>query len=287
MIEDADSLLLFKSLDVDFPTVDSCPATTTMPFATMDSFTEPYTRAGDDISLDEVRKQVHQLEEQHRANGIPLSGRIIHVCHYLPVIAALNSRAGVLSPPATPPSKATEVPTTPTTDDVQHDAAIESAAKDSSSSIWTLTSRYGHAAMISGIRSLSATHEQVIVGWTGDIASPVPNENVPSSTISDADKDALNEALLTYQPKESDPDDDRKTSYVPVWLDDKVAHGHYDGYCKQSEWHLPIQPIKLTMSQSSGRFFITCSGKMSPPNMLLPTHIIHSTNPQTQHLLVG
>ena len=26
----------------------------------------------------------------------------------------------------------------------------------------------------------------------------------------------------------------KKTKYVPVCLNDKVAHGHYDGYCKQS-----------------------------------------------------
>lgn len=208
--------------------------TTTMVFSTMDSFTEPYTRAGDDISLEEVRKQVSALEEQHRSNGIPLSGRIIHVCHYLPVVAALNSRAGVLSPPATPPVKASEVPASPTSDEPHHDAELD-AATTKSSSVWTLSPRSGHAAMISGIRSLSTTHEQLIVGWTGDIASPVPNENIPSHTVSDDDKAALDEALSTYQPKESDPDDDKKTSYVPVWLDDKVAHGHYDGYCKQSK----------------------------------------------------
>ncbi len=83
-------------------------------------------------------------------------------------------------------------------------------------------------------RSLAATHEQLIVGWTGDIHSPVPNEHIPENTVSESDKQALDEALRTYQPKESDPDDDKKTVYVPVWLDDKVAHGHYDGYCKQS-----------------------------------------------------
>ncbi|KAF9031659.1 trehalose 6-phosphate phosphatase [Hymenopellis radicata] len=202
----------------------------------MDSFTEPYTRAGDDISLDEVRKQVSALEEQHRSNGIPLSGRIIHVCHYLPVVAALNSRAGVLSPPATPPVKPSEVPASPTSDEPHHDTLLDAATK--TSSVWTLSPRYGHAAMISGIRSLSATHEQLIVGWTGDIASPVPNENIPTHTVSESDKAALDEALSTYQPKESDPDDDKKTSYVPVWLDDKVAHGHYDGYCKQILWPL-------------------------------------------------
>jgi hypothetical protein len=32
--------------------------------------------------------------------------------------------------------------------------------------------------MISGIRSLSATHEQFIIGWTGDIESPNTNSGM-------------------------------------------------------------------------------------------------------------
>jgi trehalose 6-phosphate synthase/phosphatase len=123
---------------------------------------------------------------------------------------------------------------------------------------WTLEPRYGHAAMISGIRSLAATHEQLIIGWTGaiNVSSPAlspstptsdplaaPTESptdkgrtVPSSTVSPALRASLRTALQSYQPKESDPDDDRKTEYVPVWLEDSVAHGHYEGYCKTSEW---------------------------------------------------
>ncbi|KAF9457584.1 trehalose 6-phosphate phosphatase [Collybia nuda] len=189
----------------------------------MDSFSEPYTRQGDDISIDHVRANIRQLEDQHRASGIPLSGRVLHVCHYLPVAATLNARAGVPSPPPTPPAD---------------DADLGRKDSAASAPTWTLSPRYGHAAMISGIRSLSSTHEQVIVGWTGDIQSPTPNENVSSDTVSQEDRLALDEALSTYQPKESDPDDERKTVYVPVWLDDRVAHGHYDGYCKQTLWPL-------------------------------------------------
>ncbi|KAG6902178.1 hypothetical protein C0995_003274 [Termitomyces sp. Mi166 len=90
----------------------------------------------------------------------------------------------------------------------------------------------------SGIQSLAATHEQLIIGWTGDILSPTPSEHIASETVDSKDRAALDEALLAYQPKESDPDDDRKITYVPVWLDDKVGHGHYDGYCKQTLWPL-------------------------------------------------
>ena len=41
-----------------------------------------------------------------------------------------------------------------------------------------MSNRQGHTAMISGIRSLSATHEQIIIGWTGDIESPNTNSGM-------------------------------------------------------------------------------------------------------------
>ncbi|CAK5262104.1 unnamed protein product [Mycena citricolor] len=192
----------------------------------MDSFAEPYTRIGDDISLDEVRKQIRALEEDHRAAGIPLSGRVLHVCHSLPIIATLNANSGVISPPATPP------PTQASTS-VPEGSTIKGAP-----TAWSLVPRYGHAAMISGITSLNATHEQLLIGWTGDIQTTVQGEVVSVDKVSDGDRKALEDILRTYQPKESDPDDDRKTTYVPVWLDGKVAHGHYDGYCKHTLWPL-------------------------------------------------
>ncbi|KAJ6470386.1 hypothetical protein C8R45DRAFT_937298 [Mycena sanguinolenta] len=61
---------------------------------------------------------------------------------------------------------------------------------------------------------------------------------VSTSAVSEVHREALGEALASCQPKEHDPDDDKKTEYVPVWLDDAVAHGHYDGYCKQTLWPL-------------------------------------------------
>lgn len=203
----------------------------------MDSFTEPYIRPAG-VALSDIRDQVRALEEDHRAKGIELSGRIIHVCHSLPVTATFNNKAGVISPPATPPSRPTNVPPSPSDTPSPSQQPSQTAEQPSIPSVWTLTPKYGHAAMISGIRSLSTTHEQLIVGWTGDIQSPVPGERVLEHTISDSDKEALEEALKTYQPKESDPDDDRKTLYVPVWMEHKVAHGHYDGYCKEILWPL-------------------------------------------------
>jgi trehalose 6-phosphate synthase/phosphatase len=219
----------------------------------MDSFSEPYTREGDDISLDQVRDNIRALEQQHKKNGIALSGRIIHVCHYLPLVATLNSRptSSILSPPPTPPTK----PLDP-------DAAA-AASEPAASSPWSFAARYGHAAMISGIRSLSSSHEQIVIGWTGDIAPPPSSasastssvvtagaDKVPADGISQADKAAFQDALDAYK---IDPEDDRgekRAKYLPVWLDDKVAHGHYDGYCKQSEIRsLPSLSLFITDSE--------------------------------------
>ncbi|KAG6330359.1 hypothetical protein ID866_8730, partial [Astraeus odoratus] len=224
----------------------------------MDTFSEPYTRAGDDVSLDAVREQVRALEDAHRANGVPLSGRIVHVCHYIPVVPSLVARAptpaaaGVLSPPPTPPVVPGDVPPSPS------DEAASSAEQQTQrghqeqpagQKRWKLAPRYGHAAMFSGIRSLSATHEQLIVGWTGDIVSvsdpgtPSSEENVtqsgervPQGQVSQADKDALEAELVGYD--EDGQVGRHKIEYIPVWLEDKVAHGHYEGYCKTTLWPL-------------------------------------------------
>ncbi|KAF9440738.1 glycosyltransferase family 20 protein [Macrolepiota fuliginosa MF-IS2] len=218
-----------------------CSFPTPMP-SSFDSFSEPYTRQADESSLDDVRAHIRTLEHQHTQNGIPLSGRVIHVCHYLPIVATYNPTAGVNgipSPPQTPPSKAADFASKEFATHAPAEATTETLVSlPSVPAVWGLAPRYGHAAMISGIRSLSTTHEQVIIGWTGDIACTGPNENISINAITPEDRVAFDEALKTYTPKESDPDDDKKTTYVPVWLDEKVAHGHYDGYCKQTLWPL-------------------------------------------------
>jgi trehalose 6-phosphate synthase/phosphatase len=139
--------------------------------------------------------------------------------------------------------------------------------------------------MISGIRSLSATYEQFVIGWIGDIESPNTNSGtslcwkqiptphymtssspsffaparaltrqfnvppagecvkIPSTVLSEEDTTALEEEIANF--KSEDEDAKITTTYVPVLLDDKVAHGHYDGYCKQSEFLIVTSTIIL------------------------------------------
>lgn len=111
--------------------------------------------------------------------------------------------------------------------------------------------------MISGIRSLCATHEQVILAWTGDIEHSGPSSGggasgptsgkgskatlssgtrgpVPSSSLTDEDKAILEAEIANYQSPHDKEIGGKGMSYVPVFLDDKIAHGHYEGYCKTS-----------------------------------------------------
>ncbi|KAF8591323.1 glycosyltransferase family 20 protein [Ramaria rubella] len=192
----------------------------------MDTFSEPYTRQEDASSLEDVRAAVHQLEQAQMAKGVTLSGRIIHVVHYLPIISTLNKTGSLLpSPPVTPP------PSTPPSLDIPGSLPLPT------SPLWTLGPRSSHDAMVSGIRSLSSSHEQVLVGWTGDIEVGTEGQTVPTDSLTDADKAALEDALSQYKGNELE-EGCKPPVYKPVWLKDKIAHEHYEGYCKHTLWPL-------------------------------------------------
>ena len=237
----------------------------------MDSFHEP-RRVLEPIKLEDLTAEVLARTAEYHAKGILLTGRIIHVCHYLPITATLHesSRPGIPSPPPTPPQQPGNI--LPSSSETASPTPSH-APGDSPSPRWSLSGRQGHAAMISGIRSLSATHEQLIIGWVGDIESPNTNSGmsmrirvnfrymtsfaphsparalththtvpagekimIPTTSLSEEDKTALEEQIASFKSE----DEEVKTTYVPILLDDKVAHGHYDGYCKQSEISIVI-----------------------------------------------
>lgn len=251
----------------------------------MDSFAEPH-KSVDPQSFTTVQEQVLKLEEEHRARGIKLSGRILHVCHYLPVTAALASSRpdakrsgdeGLPSPPATPPAKSADIPASPVTEvPTQSEGQTEAVAKEKEEHNvkWAFSTRYGHAALNSGIHSLASTHEQIIIGWTGDLeaaSTPTdptvtgtataaaippataeqPSTKLLTTSLGDAERAAY-ETQLQHYLGHGDHDDaghnrGTRARYVPVWLDDKQAHGHYEGYCKQSESSLSrfLSPVRM------------------------------------------
>jgi trehalose 6-phosphate synthase/phosphatase len=77
---------------------------------------------------------------------------------------------GILSPPMTPEFKPEDA-----------DAKVESH-----DARWRIHSRAGHTAMVSGMRSLSESHKQIVVAWTGDVmlqsvSAPSPQPRQPNT----------------------------------------------------------------------------------------------------------
>jgi trehalose 6-phosphate synthase/phosphatase len=174
--------------------------------------------------------------------------------------------------------------------------------------------------MVSGMKSLSETHEQIVVAWTGDVLlqtnpQPTPppsfmakfvpaqaNEGsdlTPSAPtlasksdekplmvfpgeFTDEEKQELNEELLKFGEIESQQDENgSKLSYVPVFLPNDVSKGHYEGFCKKSE----SQAKYCADQQHSGHCSTTSYGSTLPPLYPPPTHCGHITTRPTRSLL--
>ena len=214
-------------------------------------------------SLEDLRGQISRLEDAHRAKGLPLSGRVIHVCHHLPVeiirvVPAESEEAGgSMVPPITPEFKPEE--------------AI--ASIESHDAKWRIHARTAHTAMVSGMRSLSASHEQLVVAWTGEVllqtqSQPTPHlhevtalpnllpDGAPNGNANGASPIKPEEKPLMVWNEEFSPEEQvevanelnrfteveaqieesgGKLRYVPVFLSPDVSKGHYEGFCKKSE----------------------------------------------------
>ena len=153
--------------------------------------------------------------------------------------------------------------------------------------------------MISGMRSLSTTHEQIVVAWTGDvlqeyakdskrtvpstpvrptpkrlqsIAGTAPGRDTPAqpdmsigtsiastplaqpeveeerpvrmdeqpsvymAELTEEEQKGLERELHKFSDHEVKNDNAGRMTYAPVFVPRGTAKGHYEGYCKTSEW---------------------------------------------------
>lgn len=226
-------------------------------------------------SLPDLKAQVARLEASHKEKGLPLSGRIIHVMHHLPVeivrivpADALESAGtGFLSPPMTPEFKPEDAETT-----------VESADAK-----WRIHARTAHPALVSGIKSLSETHDQLLVAWTGEVliqpdntqspqqpsqatfssiasnllapfsagdATPQPQPPPQQGSLmvfggefNEADQKEIASELDRFAEAEAKFDPTDRLKYIPVFLPPDVSKGHYEGFCKKSKYILATMPI--------------------------------------------
>ncbi|TPX43022.1 hypothetical protein SeMB42_g04895 [Synchytrium endobioticum] len=141
------------------------------------------------------------------------------------------------SPNASPPSSPAvrhinqkTVSTKTTSSNMQEsDTALPSSTPQSSqhgSLQWTLKSRRGHSALYSGIRSLTDRGDEVVhVGWVG-VMTDEGGEELPLNKVSNEQQAQLSDLLWANK------------KCVPVFLNDRAATNHYEGYCKSDLWPL-------------------------------------------------
>lgn len=88
--------------------------------------------------------------------------------------------------------------------------------------IWRLTQRRGHSAMYAAIDSLKKNHETLYIGSTGSIVTD-ENDPIEIDDINEEERESLRDLLRS------------KYDMVPIFINDKLSSGHYEGYSKQGK----------------------------------------------------
>lgn len=87
---------------------------------------------------------------------------------------------------------------------------------------WRLTQRRGHSAMYAAIDSLKKDYQTLYIGGTGSIFTD-ENDPIEVNDINEEERDSLTSLLLS------------KYDMLPIFVEDKLASGHYEGYSKQGK----------------------------------------------------
>lgn len=90
--------------------------------------------------------------------------------------------------------------------------------------IWHLSTRRGHSAMYAALDSLKKDYRTLYIGGTGSITTNNDKKlPVEVSTIDEDERDSLRHLLRS------------KYDMVPIFVNDKLSFGHYEGYSKQGK----------------------------------------------------
>lgn len=219
------------------------------------------------------------LTAEKVAHYLPLSGqlpeiqgRIINVTHQIPYNILRSHQQNLrqdqfpISPPRSPHHSdipIVESSTKSTAEDCTADpvaaAPISKLARHHKRGVtlrmkfhaadWTVVERRGHQALYAGIQSLSKDNETLHIGWTGPIREQGTRNKITTDKLAIEDKVKLQSLLW-------------ETGHiVPIFLDQKKSHGHYEGYCKQGTLFLVNKKGMTSFSylcvQFCGLCFIT------------------------------
>lgn len=186
------------------------------------------------------------LTAEKVAHYLPLSGqipeiqgRIINVTHQIPynILRSHHQQQQdqlPISPPRSPHASNKDTGKEDCTADPVSAAPISKLARHHKRGVtlrmkfhaadWTVVERRGHQALYAGIQSLRKDNETLHIGWTGPIREQGTRNKIATDTLATEDKVKLQSLLW-------------ETGHiVPIFLDQKKSHGHYEGYCKQGTW---------------------------------------------------
>lgn len=109
---------------------------------------------------------------------------------------------------------------------------------------WVLEPRRGHAALNAGIKSLSDFRSITLCAYPADIrinnACTGRPEPIEANKLTQTQKGELDSGLRALGDLSENSDQDghpkRGIKCVPVWVDDRSAGLHYEGFCKKYLW---------------------------------------------------
>ncbi|KAJ3120370.1 threalose-6-phosphate phosphatase [Nowakowskiella sp. JEL0407] len=99
------------------------------------------------------------------------------------------------------------------------------SAKRSDKIEWNFKARRGHSALYAGVRSLVSKAPVLHIGWTDSVLDD-EKEPIETNQLGEEFTEDLTKVLSETK------------NCVPVFLDDKIAAKHYEGYCKAELWPL-------------------------------------------------
>ncbi|KAJ1564229.1 threalose-6-phosphate phosphatase, partial [Cladochytrium tenue] len=151
----------------------------------------------------------------------PAPQKLIVVTHHLPLSCSLASTAAASEDASRPKSSLANAP-----------APIGVASPDSK--LWLLKPRRGHSALYASINSLRESGPVMHIGWIGQ-ANVACHDGVTSAAVGGGDggggKSVDPDWLLSRKDLQAGLQEALSAhDCLPVFLNGKVAYGHYEGY---------------------------------------------------------
>ncbi|KAI9138180.1 glycosyltransferase family 20-domain-containing protein [Paraphysoderma sedebokerense] len=136
-----------------------------------------------------------------------------------------NSSTFTPSSPATSPATSVSEPLTSDSSALIEDGSLDGASQASSEISFKFSTRRGHTALYSGMKSLEKVSDCIYIGYIGSVYDE-DGYLIDLNKLGEEYIDAIKTQLL------------KEKNCIPVFLDEKIAAGHYEGYCKCVLWPL-------------------------------------------------